>query len=77
VTVEAVVANLMKNVATAKEVLRHAIPRVPDSCAQGCPEALKNAVITAPKAFPPRVRKRLALLLDRDFPPRPRSRRRG
>jgi len=77
VTVEAVVANLMKNVATAKEVLRRVIPLVPDSCGQGCPEALNSAVITDPKAFPPQVRKRLALLLDRHFPPRPKARRRG
>ena len=40
VSVEAVVANLMKNVATAKEVLRRVIPRVPASCRQGCPDAL-------------------------------------
>jgi 5'-methylthioadenosine phosphorylase len=68
VTVEAVVANLMKNVATAKEVLRRVIPRIPDSCGQGCGEALKSAVITDPKAFPPRLRKRLDLLLGKYFP---------
>src|SRR5438477_3651467 len=77
VTVEAVVANLMKNVATAKEVLRRVIALVPRSCSQGCPEALGSAVITDPKAFPPRARKKLALLLDRHFPPGPRDRRRG
>jgi 5'-methylthioadenosine phosphorylase len=77
VTVEAVVANLMKNVATAKEVLRRVIPLIPDTCAQGCPDALKTAVITDPRAFPPKARRRLGLLLDRHFPPRPAGRRRG
>ena len=77
VTVEAVVANLMKNVATAKEVLRRVISRIPASCGQGCPDALRSAVITDPRAFPPRVRKKLSLLLDRHFPPGPRVRRRG
>jgi 5'-methylthioadenosine phosphorylase len=77
VNVAAVVANLMKNVATAKEVLRRAIPLVPESCAEGCPDALKTAVITDPRAFPPRVRRKLALFLDRHFPPRPAGRRRG
>ena len=77
VTVEAVVANLMKNVATAKEVLRRVIPLVPESCAQGCPEALRSAVITDPRAFPPRTRKKLGLLLDHYFPQKPRERRRG
>jgi 5'-methylthioadenosine phosphorylase len=68
VSVEAVIANLMKNVATAKEVLRRVIPRVPTSCGQGCPDALRNAVITDPRAFPPRIRKRLDFLLGRYFP---------
>src|SRR5215475_12584875 len=77
VSVEAVVANLMKNVATAREVLSRVIPLVPESCAQGCPDALKTAVITDPRMFPPRVRRKLALLLDRHFPPRPAGRRRA
>jgi 5'-methylthioadenosine phosphorylase len=77
VTVETVIANLMKNVATAKEVLRRVIPSVPVSCAQGCSDALKSAIITDPRAFPPGTRKKLALFLDRYFPRRPKARRRG
>lgn len=78
VTVEAVVANLLKNVTTAKIVLRRVIPRIgKESCSGGCGDALASAVITNPGAFPPRTRKRLALLLDRYFPPKARSRRRG
>ena len=34
-------------------------------------------VITNPAAFPPRTRQRLALLLDRYFPPKAKARRRG
>ena len=78
VTVEAVVANLLKNVATAKIVLRRVIPRIgKDACGAACGDALASAVITDPKAFPPRTRKKLALLLDRYFPPKPRGRGRG
>ena len=79
VTVEAVVANLLKNVATAKVVLRRMIPRVGKPCVAGCGDALASAVITDPKRFPPRTRKSLALLLDRYFPtaPRPAAPRRG
>jgi 5'-methylthioadenosine phosphorylase len=75
VTVEAVVANLLKNVATAKVVLRRVIPQVGKACAAGCGDALADAVITDPKVFPPRTRKRLGLLLDRYFPPKGRGRR--
>ncbi|HEX4994881.1 MAG TPA: S-methyl-5'-thioadenosine phosphorylase [Methylomirabilota bacterium] len=75
VTVEAVVANLLKNVATAKVVLKRVIPRVGKACGAGCGDALASAVITSPKAFPPRTRKRLGLLLDRYFPPEGKARR--
>jgi 5'-methylthioadenosine phosphorylase len=68
VSVEAVVANLMKNVATARVVLGRVLPRVAGHCAAGCPSALASAVITNPAAFPLRTRKRLGLLLDRYFP---------
>jgi 5'-methylthioadenosine phosphorylase len=75
VTVEVVVANLLKNVATAKVVLRRVIPQVGKACAAGCGDALASAVITDPRTFPPRTRKRLGLLLDRYFPPKGRGRR--
>ncbi len=75
VTVEGVVANLLKNVATAKVVLRRVIPRVGKACAGGCGDALATAVITDPTAFPPRTRKRLGVLLDRYFPPKGKGRR--
>ncbi len=77
VTVEAVVANLMKNVATARVVLARVLPRVAASCAVGCGNALSSAVITNPAAFSPRTRKRLALLLDKYFPARAKRAARG
>ena len=67
VTVEAVVANLMKNVATAKDVLRRVIPTIngPRTCE--CPTLLKSAVITSPAAFPLATRRRLDLLIGKYF----------
>jgi 5'-methylthioadenosine phosphorylase len=76
VTVEAVVQNLVKNVATAKDVLARVIPKLTDGCRTGCPSALRDAVITSPAKFPPATRRRLALLLDRYHPAR-RGGRRG
>ena len=78
VTVEAVIQNLLKNVATAKEVLARVIPAIagPRSCP--CPTLLKDAVITSPAAFPPATRRRLDLMLGKYFPPKRReSRARG
>jgi 5'-methylthioadenosine phosphorylase len=77
VSVESVIANLLKNVATAKLVLQRAIPRIGKPCTAGCPDALANAVITNPNAFPAATRKRLALLLNKYFSARPRRKARG
>jgi 5'-methylthioadenosine phosphorylase len=76
VTVEAVVANLIKNVATARAVLRRLIPQIgAKPCPTGCQDALRSAVITSPAAFPPRTRQRLDALLTRYFPARARAKR--
>jgi 5'-methylthioadenosine phosphorylase len=69
VSVDAVVANLNKNVATARVVLGRVLPRLGAPCGAGCPSALASAVITNPTAFPAATRKRLGILLDRYFPP--------
>jgi 5'-methylthioadenosine phosphorylase len=68
VNVESVIANLLRNVATAKEVIRRVVPAIGPSRTCECPELLKNAVITAPTVFPAAARKRLDLLIGRYFP---------
>ena len=70
VSVEAVIANLMKNVATAKEVIRRVVPEIAPPRTCPCPRILENAVITPPAAFPPATRRRLDLLLRKYFPAR-------
>ena len=52
VTVEAVIQNLLRNVATAKDVLARVLPAIgpPRTCP--CPSLLDHAVITAPAALP-------------------------
>jgi 5'-methylthioadenosine phosphorylase len=69
VTVAEVVATMHRNVATAREVIRHAASAMarmgPRSC--GCGHALDAAVMTAPSQIPPASRDRLALLLGDRF----------
>ncbi|HTO10986.1 MAG TPA: S-methyl-5'-thioadenosine phosphorylase [Candidatus Binatia bacterium] len=82
VSVEAVIQNLMKNVATAKDVLRRVIPALGPPRACPCPSLLQNAVITSPAAFPLDTRRRLDLLLGKYFPlerrrPAGKARRKG
>ena len=52
VTVEMVIANLMKNAATAKAIITRAIPQIPAEPAWPCHSALKNAIMTERKAWP-------------------------
>jgi 5'-methylthioadenosine phosphorylase len=68
VSVEAVIANLGKNVATAKAVLARVIPMIGGSRVCDCPSLLKAAVITSPAAFPHATRRRLDLLIGKYFP---------
>jgi 5'-methylthioadenosine phosphorylase len=70
VTVEAVVANLGKNVARAMEVLARVIPEVGKPCGTGCDQALRHAIITRPAEIPARTRARLELLIGRYLPAR-------
>ena len=82
VSVEAVIQTLLKNVATAKDVLRRVIPALGPPRACPCPSLLQNAVITSPAAFPLDTRRRLDLLLGKYFPlerrrPAGKARRKG
>jgi 5'-methylthioadenosine phosphorylase len=52
VTVEMVVANLMKNAATAQAIIARAIPQIPAEPNWPCHSALKNAIMTDRKLWP-------------------------
>ena len=52
VTVEMVVANLMKNAATAKAIVAAAIPQIPAEPNWPCHAALQNAIMTDRQAWP-------------------------
>ena len=65
VSVEYVVQNLMRNVATSKELLRRSIPALSGSRACGCGSALKDAIITAPDRIPEDTKRRLAPIIGK------------
>jgi 5'-methylthioadenosine phosphorylase len=52
VTVEMVIANLMKNAANAKAIIARAIPQIPAEPTWPCHSALKNAIMTDRKVWP-------------------------
>jgi 5'-methylthioadenosine phosphorylase len=52
VTVEMVIANLMKNAAAAKAIVTMVIPQIPAEPNWPCHDALKNAIMTDKKLWP-------------------------
>ena len=68
VTVEAILATLCENVTLAKQLLRAAVKSAASVTTCQCQESLQHAIVTAPGAIPLRLRRKLALLLDRVLP---------
>jgi 5'-methylthioadenosine phosphorylase len=67
VTVEMVVANMIANLATAKAIIRYALPKMEalgdEIC--GCQTALAGAIITNPDKIAPEKKKELELLVGK------------
>jgi len=68
VTVAMIVENLLRNVATAKDILQRVAGRIPAERTCSCATALASAIVTAPAAIPPETRRRLSLLVDKYLP---------
>ncbi len=66
VTVDQIVANLVRNAATAKAVLRAAVQELPEGPRRcECATALAHALITAPEAVPAEVKAELAPIVGK------------
>jgi 5'-methylthioadenosine phosphorylase len=63
VTVEMVIANLMKNAATAKAIIAEAVAQIPTEPSWPCHSALKNAIMTDKKLWPAKTRRDLAPII--------------
>ena len=65
VSVEMVIANLSKNVATSKEIVRRLLTRLNPERTCACASALKSAMITDRSAIPAATKKRLTPLIGK------------
>lgn len=65
VSVEQILKIISRNVATAQEIIRRMVDRLPEERSCSCSRALENAVLTNPKAVSPEARERLALILGK------------
>lgn len=70
VTVEMVVANVVKNVATSKEVLRRLLPRLEQRQSCSCSSALDGAIITRSEEIPVDTIQKLAPIISKYIPER-------
>lgn len=65
VTTEMILANLHKSVNTAKEIIKLAVTRLPQTRDCPCATALKNAIPTAPGLIPEKVKKDLNIIIGK------------
>lgn len=65
VSVESVIAVLMRNVELAKKIIREIIPKIPAERSCLCKSALKNAIMTRPDLIPEKTRKDLDLIIGK------------
>jgi 5'-methylthioadenosine phosphorylase len=65
VTVDMVLANLKKNASQAKAIITRVIPKIPVEPDWSCHEALKNAIMTERKCWPPKTITALRPLLQK------------
>ena len=65
VTVEMVVANLLKNVSTSREVLKTVILQVPEERSCACASALKDAIITSRDRIPADLKERMRPIIGK------------
>ncbi|MGD9894264.1 MAG: S-methyl-5'-thioadenosine phosphorylase, partial [Dehalococcoidia bacterium] len=68
VTVEMVVQNLMRNVETAKQVVRGAVQHLPQRGGCPCVNALQDAIITNPESVPRERKQVLRPIIGRYMP---------
>ena len=65
VTIDMVIANLLKNVDNAKTIIRKIVPQIPEKQDCACATALQSAIITTPDLIPPVLKNDLALLVGK------------
>ncbi|MFC1530394.1 S-methyl-5'-thioadenosine phosphorylase [Gemmatimonadota bacterium] len=65
VSIDVAIANLLKNVARAKEIVATAASRIPESRECECATALERGIITAPELIPEQMKRDLDLLIGK------------
>lgn len=65
VTVEAIIANLLKNVEAAKAIICKTVELMPAARSCHCGQALKDAIVTSPEVIPKATKQKLDLIIGK------------
>lgn len=65
VSIEMIIANLTKNIANAREILKHAIPQVGRLKSYSAQSALQYAIVTDKKYIPAKIKKDLKIIIGK------------
>jgi 5'-methylthioadenosine phosphorylase len=65
VNIEMVICNLLKNVDTAKSLIKETVPKVPAERKCGCKDALKYAIVTDKKLIPESTKQKLDIIIGK------------
>ncbi|MCX5693051.1 MAG: S-methyl-5'-thioadenosine phosphorylase [Candidatus Omnitrophica bacterium] len=65
VNIEMVVGNLLKNVDTAKNLIKEVVPQLSKKRKCGCREALKYAIVTDKKLIPENTKEKLSIIIGK------------
>jgi len=65
VTVEMILETIKNNVATARDIIRHAAPGAGSECSCGCAEAMRYAAVTQRDAIPEETKEALSIIIGK------------
>lgn len=65
VSMDLVIQNLLKNIDTAKKIVKEALPKLSGHRGCACATALKDAIVTNPKMIPAKTKKKLELIIGK------------
>jgi 5'-methylthioadenosine phosphorylase len=65
IPIDVIIQTLRRNTDTIREIIKRAVTRIPDKRECDCANALRTAIVTAPEAITPEIKKRLNLIIGK------------
>jgi 5'-methylthioadenosine phosphorylase len=65
IPIDVIIQTLRRNTDTIREIIKRAVTRIPEKRECDCATALQTAIVTAPEAITPEIKKRLDLIIGK------------